>query len=72
METRIYKVEGKRPEDTKLVEASHPNTAISHVARGIYTASVASPKDVAQLMRSGIEVEVAGKVRQADIEEVLT
>jgi hypothetical protein len=59
VKTRIYKVVGLTPDDVRLVDASHPNAAIRHVAESIYSVSVASTKDVAALLGRGVKVEEA-------------
>lgn len=60
MQTRIYKVSGGPNEITRLVEATSQAQAIRHVVSDLYRAEVATTKDVAQAMGSGLQVEVAG------------
>lgn len=63
MQTRIYIVKTKDTETsaTHLVEATSAAQAIRHVAGPRYLAHVASTKDVAAAMASGIPVEKAGQ-----------
>jgi hypothetical protein len=64
MSTRIYLV-GLTPgaegaESARLVEAATPSQAIRHVATR-YKAEVATTRQVADLVKTGVEVEVAGE-----------
>lgn len=57
-QTRIYAVTNDIGA-MRLVRASHPNTAITHVARQHYTARVASQDDIVSAMAEGATVENA-------------
>lgn len=59
--TRIYTVTNKATGARRLVDASHPSTAIRHVAASAFDVEVASAKDVATYMSSGIKVETVGE-----------
>jgi hypothetical protein len=55
---RIYVVKPTEG-DTKarLVRATHPSTALSHVARQAYEVRVATQNDLAALIPEGVKVE---------------
>jgi hypothetical protein len=57
MSIRIYAV--KDGDTTRLVRASHPSVAISHVARGKFKAAVAKPEEIVTAMTNGVKVEDA-------------
>lgn len=59
MKTRIYVVKEKDSETVRLVEAASQGQAIRHVTTGLYEATVATPKDVAKAVGSGVTVEIA-------------
>lgn len=61
MQTRIYKVieNTTNGQEAKLVEASSQSTAIRHVVGQRFTAEVVGAKEIASLMRTGVEVENA-------------
>lgn len=67
MATRIYIVnmKGAKP---KLVDASTAAQAVRHVAKGLITTKVASAKETAELMKQGVELEVAGQDEQQELE----
>lgn len=58
---RIYCVKGKPDEngvrEKRLVRASHPSTALMHVARDTYETAVATQNDLEELLSQGIKVE---------------
>lgn len=60
-QTRIYAVTSGAGsvQLVRLVRASHPNTAITHVARQHYAARVASQDDIVTAMADGAKVETA-------------
>ncbi len=59
--TRIYAVQSlETPTDIHLVEASSQQQAMSHVVRMKFHAYIPKTKDVATLMKAGMQVEVAG------------
>lgn len=64
MTTRIYLVivhnDCDQPNSEYLVEASSSRQAILHASQRMIEARVARPKDVARLMASGGQIEVAG------------
>lgn len=58
--TRIYVVtdtttEGARMQ--RLVRATHPSTALMHVARAAFGVRVASQEDLEELLGAGVKVE---------------
>jgi len=55
---RIYKVSDSQV--THLVQAANQAQALRHVAGKRYTVQAAKPVDVAQLMTSGVQLEIAG------------
>lgn len=55
--TRIYVVINRN--DTHLVEAGNITTAIRHVVRKQITAHVATQKELIEMTRDGVEVEIA-------------
>ena len=59
VETRLYTVTEVATGKRRLIEASHPAQALRHCAANAYQVEIAAPKDVAELMTHGIEVEVA-------------
>lgn len=59
---RIYIVTiGERD---RLVRASHPSTALQHVARDIAMVRVASQDDLVDCLKDGIEVETISGEQQ--------
>lgn len=56
MSTRIYVVSTKSGK-VHLVEAATGPQAIRHVTKGLISAKVASAKDTADLMASGVKLE---------------
>lgn len=64
MQTRIYVV--SQGENRRLVEAASQAQAIRHCVKNVYQAKVASAREVAQLARDGMQVELAGEESLAD------
>jgi hypothetical protein len=67
MTTRIYLVAttiGDQPQAPRLIEAGTPAAARNHATRDMLRIKPATSKEVAQLMASGIEVEVAGQTSE--------
>lgn len=60
---RIYIVKGPNGL-TKLVKASVASQAITHVAKGEFTASVATQDDLVKCLTEGIKVETYGAAEQ--------
>jgi hypothetical protein len=60
--TRLYIVErvGIESVGPRIVDAYSGPSAVSHVVRPIYKARIASAKEVAVLVASGVQVEWAG------------
>ena len=60
--TRLYIVErvGIESVGPRIVDAYSRHSAVSHVVRPIYKARIASAKEVAVLVASGVQVERAG------------
>jgi len=58
---RIYFVRTKpvegQPTIKRLVRASHPSTALMHVASSTYTVAVATQNDLEELLGKGTKVE---------------
>lgn len=62
--TRIYLVQPNvvidgKPAPAKLIEAVTPSQAIRHASKNSFTIAVATPKQVAQLVKAGTELETA-------------
>jgi len=55
--TRIYTVTNNNTGRQRLVEATHPNVALSHVARAEFTVDTTDAKEAATLVAAGVEVE---------------
>lgn len=72
MTTRIYVVMNKADDSRRLVEAATAEQAIRHCVNNVYEAKIAGTKEIAGMMREGLQVEVAepkrrgGKVMNAD------
>jgi hypothetical protein len=66
MATRIYIVTG--PTGTRLVKASAPSQAITHVARSAFDARVASQDDLVEAVSNGVKVETYGETAQGELE----
>lgn len=60
--TRIYIV--TIGENDRLVRASHPSTALHHVARDIAMVRVATQQDLVDCLADGIQVEDIGPEQQ--------
>ena len=57
---RLYKV--TNGDKSYLVQATSQAQALRHVAGRVYSVDIAKPLDVAQLMSSGIQLEVASTI----------
>ena len=57
MTTRIYVV--ITGEEKRLVDAASAAQAIRHCVKNKYSAKAATPKEIAQYMKSGLQVETA-------------
>lgn len=55
--TRIYTI--ATGEKTRLVRASHPNNALMHAAREMFSVRVATQDDLENLISVGVKVEAA-------------
>lgn len=66
MATRIYIVTG--PTGTRLVKATAPSQAITHVAKAAFDARVASQDDLVEAIGNGVKVETYGESAQAELE----
>jgi len=64
--TRIYLVNG--PTGSRLVRASVPAQAITHVAKQSFSATIASQDDLVEALSIGIKVETYGETAQAELE----
>lgn len=58
-DTRIYVVLNKQTGDKRLVEATSQAQAIRHCVSTVYKADVATTKELAADMSSGMKVETA-------------
>jgi len=68
--SRIYAV--KHGDTMRLVRASHPNTALMHVARGEHSVRVATQTDLENAFKAGIKVEEPGQApEQAGKQQVV-
>lgn len=56
--TRIYSV--ITPSKTYLVEAITQSRAVAHVAKKTMAVDIPTPKEIAKLIKAGIDIEVAG------------
>lgn len=67
--TRIYLVKPKdagAPTTTyRLIDCSHPDTAVRFVARETFECRVATAREVASLVKNGTPVETVGPEQQA-------
>lgn len=66
MTTRIYVVADTKTYDSaqpapsmRLVRATHPNVALSHIARSQFKVHVATQDNLADLIGAGVKVEDA-------------
>ena len=55
--TRIYAVLALGAKHPRLVRASHPATALRHVAESAFSVDVASQDDIVNALQSGAKVE---------------
>jgi hypothetical protein len=64
MNARYYEVsrDGAEP---RIVEAASASAAIRHAAHGVYRARVLNARDLAQLVKGGVAIEVAAKAETA-------
>lgn len=58
--TRVYLVSCGTME--RLVRASHPSVALTHVARDTFVVAVPSQDDLIRCIRAGADIETAGSV----------
>ncbi len=58
---RIYCIKSKpaegKPAEKRLVRASHPSTALAHVANSLFEVAVATQNDLEELFSAGAKVE---------------
>ena len=66
MATRIYIVTG--PTGTRLVKATAPSQAITHVAKSTFDARVASQDDLVEALSNGVKVETYGETTQTELD----
>jgi len=66
MATRIYIVTG--PTGTRLVKATAPSQAITHVAKSTFDARVASQDDLVEALSNGVKVETYGETAQGELD----
>lgn len=70
----LYEITTKDVEAKRLVEADSSSQAIRHCAEGMFTArTLGKPSEVAQLMKSGVELETVGEapaeIVEAEVEQ---
>lgn len=65
--TRIYLVKSSNGE-TRLVKASVPSQAITHVAKQSLSARIATQDDLVEALSNGVKVESYGETAQADLD----
>jgi hypothetical protein len=64
--TRIYLVTGSAGE-VRLVKASVPSQAITHVAKQSFSACIASQDDLVKAISNGVKVETYGETAQGEL-----
>ena len=64
--TRIYLVTASGGE-SRLVKAAVPAQAITHVAKQIFSARIASQDDLVEALSAGIRVESYGETAQGEL-----
>ena len=65
--TRIYLVTAFSG-GSRLVKASVPAQAITHVAKQVFSARIASQDDLVEALSAGIKVETYGESEQGQLE----
>lgn len=65
--TRIYLVKGSNGE-VRLIKASVPSQAITHVAKQSFSARIASQDDLVEALSNGAKVESYGETAQAELD----
>jgi hypothetical protein len=65
--TRIYLVTTAAG-TARLVKAAVPSQAITHVAKQIFSARIASQDDLVEALSSGIKVETYGESTQSELD----
>ena len=65
--TRIYIVTSTEGA-SRLVKAAVPSQAITHVAKQVYAARIASQNDLVEAISSGIKVEAYGETAQGELD----
>ncbi|HEU6455942.1 MAG TPA: hypothetical protein VN201_10780 [Roseateles sp.] len=56
-QTRIYTVEDNATGQARLVRATHPSHALTHVARSAFSVRVSTQEDLTDLLPAGVKVE---------------
>ena len=64
--TRIYLVTTAAG-TARLVKAAVPTQAITHVAKQVYSARIASQDDLVEALSSGVKVETYGETAQGEL-----
>jgi hypothetical protein len=64
--TRIYLVT-TTDGAARLVKAAVPTQAITHVAKQVYSARIASQDDLVEALNSGVKVETYGETAQGEL-----
>lgn len=65
--TRIYLVTTESG-TARLVKAAVPSQAITHVAKQVYSARIASQDDLVEALSNGVKVESYGEAAQGELE----
>jgi len=65
--TRIYLVTNYDG-TSRLVKASVPSQAITHVAKQMFTVRIASQDDLVEALMSGTKVETYGETAQSELD----
>jgi hypothetical protein len=57
----LYEITTKGEEKKRLIEATSANQAVRHCSTGLFqTRTITKPSEIAQLMKSGVQLEAAG------------
>jgi hypothetical protein len=65
MSTRLYRVKHKATNANRLIDAQNPSQVLRHVSEDLYEIAPATPKDVAELIGTGVRVEACRKAEAA-------
>jgi len=65
--TRYYVIQNKNTGDSCLLEAKNKTQALRHMAEKTFSADIATPHELVEMMASGMTVEKAGDPDQSDL-----